>query len=215
MGGNVSRCIFLQSTRESATLILHFNNQPWYLATFAVAEQLYDAMAVWNSEESLTITPLSQPFFAQFDSSAAPGTYSSSSSEFSKFTQAVKELADSYVALAANYTPSDGGLAEQYDRNSGSALSAVDLTWSYASAITAFEARNGSNSKFASWGASGLKVPQTCATQSGGDGRTVEVTFKVTALTIEGGELEGLIFCVDEYVLMRSFHRKHIHNRFR
>ena len=163
--------------------------KPWYLATFAVAEQLYDALAVWNSENSLTITSLSQPFFAQFDSSAAPGTYSSSSTEFSTYTQAVKTLAESYIAMAAKYTPSGGGLAEQYDKNSGSPVSAVDLTWSYASSITAFQARDGTNAKFAGWGAKGLTVPSTCATASGGDGRTVDVTFKVDAQTIQGGKI--------------------------
>ena len=62
-------------------------------------------------------------------------------------------------------------------------MSAVDLTWSYASAITAFQARNGTVS--ASWGASGLTVPSTCQT---GGGDTVAVTFNVLATTVFGGE---------------------------
>lgn len=48
-------------------------------------------------------------------------------------------------------------LAEQYSRDNGSPPSAVDLAWSCASALTAFEARL--RTKFASWGAKGLMVP--------------------------------------------------------
>ena len=33
------------------------------------------------------------------------------------------------VAVVKKYTPASGGLAEQYDRNTGAALSARDLTW--------------------------------------------------------------------------------------
>jgi glucoamylase len=88
----------------------------------------------------------------------------------------------------AAYTPSGGGLAEQYSKSDGSPLSAVDLTWSYASAITAFQAREGIVP--ASWGAAGLVVPGTC--HSGG-GSTVAVTFNVLATTFFGGEQS--VFC--------------------
>ena len=83
-------------------------------------------------------------------------------------------------------TPSNGGLSEQFDRNTGSPLSAVDLTWSYASALTAFAARDGQT--FASWGAAGLALPSSCSSNSGGGGNTVQVTFNVQATTVWGGE---------------------------
>lgn len=87
--------------------------------------------------------------------------------------------------VVATYTPSGGGLAEQYSRSTGAPLSAVDLTWSYASALTAFEARN--NTGFASWGAKGLTT--TCSGGSGGSsGSTVAVTFNVDATTVYGGK---------------------------
>jgi glucoamylase len=63
----------------------------------------------------------------------------------------------------------------------------VDLTWSYASAITAFQARNGTVP--ASWGASGLTVPSECLTN------TVAVTFNVQATTVFGGEWLLLAIC--------------------
>jgi glucoamylase len=160
--------------------------QPWYLTTLAVAEQLYDALIVWKAQGSLDVTAVSLPFFKSIYSAAAVGTYASSTSAFTGITGAVQTFADGFVAVAAKYTPSNGGLAEQFDRNTGAPLSAVDLTWSYASAITAFEARAGKT--FGSWGAKGLILPSTCGT-SGGGGNTVAVTFNVQATTVFGGKL--------------------------
>jgi glucoamylase len=163
----------------------YYNGNPWYLATFAVAEQLYDALIVWKKQGSLTVTATSLNFFKQFSSSVTAGTYASSTATYSTLTTAIKTFADGFVAVAAKYTPSDGSLAEQYDRNKGSPLSANDLTWSYASALTAFGARAGVVP--ASWGASGLKVPSTCSTGGGdGSGSTVAVTFNVATTTTLG-----------------------------
>lgn len=86
--------------------------------------------------------------------------------------------------------PSGGGLAEQYSRSNGVPVSAVDLTWSYAAALTAFGARAGVMSP--GWGAAGLTVPTTCQTSGSGGGGggstgTVAVTFNVVATTVIGG----------------------------
>lgn len=160
--------------------------QPWYLTTLAVAEQLYDAITVWNAQGSLNVTSLSQPFFALFQSDIAVGTYSSSSSTFTSLVSSIKTFADGFVSVVAKYTPSNGGLAEQYSRSDGTPTSAVDLTWSYAAALTAFAARDGFVP--ASWGAAGLTVPSTCSTGGGaGSGSTVAVTFNVQATTVFGG----------------------------
>ncbi|KAG1742317.1 glycoside hydrolase family 15 protein [Suillus paluster] len=154
---------------------------PWYLTTFAVAEQLYDALIVWSNEGSLTVTDVSFPFFQQFDSSIMPGTYSCSTPTYSTLTTAIKKFADGFVSTAAKYTPSGGGLAEQYSRSNGTPTSAVDLTWSYASALTMFNARAGLTS--ASWGAAGLMVSPTCSTSKAA---TVPVVFNVNATTVLG-----------------------------
>ncbi|TRM63293.1 glycoside hydrolase family 15 and carbohydrate-binding module family 20 [Schizophyllum amplum] len=132
----------------------YYNGNPWYLTTFAVAEQLYDALTTWDSLGSLEVTDVSLAFFQQFDSAAATGTYDSSSDEYTTLTGAVRDWADGFLEVLASFTPSDGSLAEQVDKSSGSPTSAADLTWSYASAITAFNARDGFTP--ASWGASGL-----------------------------------------------------------
>lgn len=154
------------------------------MASFAVAEQLYDALIVWSKQGLLTVTDVSFPFFQQFDASIKPGTYSSSTPTYSTLTTAIKNFADGFVATAAKYTPSGGGLAEQYTRSDGTPTSAFDLTWSYASALTAFNARAGKTS--ASWGAAGLSVSPACSTSKAS---TVPVIFNVNVTTVVGREL--------------------------
>ncbi|KAI0343607.1 glucoamylase [Trametopsis cervina] len=163
---------------------VYFNGNPWYLSVFAVAEQLYDSLIVWKAQGSLQITSTSLPFFRQFSPSVAAGTYASSTSTFQTLTTAIKTHADGFVAINAKFTPSNGGLSEQFDKNSGSPLSAADLTWSYASALTAFAARSGFTSP--SWGAKGLVVPSVCSTSGPGAGAKVAVTFNVQATTVFG-----------------------------
>ncbi|KAL0577741.1 glycoside hydrolase 15 protein [Marasmius crinis-equi] len=168
----------------------YFGGNPWYLTTLAAAEQLYDALIVWNKQGSLQVTSTSLPFFQVFSSGVTAGTYASSSSTFTTLTTAIKNYADGFVAVVAKYTPANGGLSEQYTRAAGTPTSATDLTWSYASALTAFGARAGQTP--ASWGAKGLTVPTTCSGNTGGGGggggggNTVAVTFNVHAETTFG-----------------------------
>lgn len=94
-------------------------------------------------------------------------------------------------------------------------MSAADLTWSYASALTAFQARDGFVG--ASWGAAGLVVPAACSTGgSGGSGSggTVAVTFNVQATTEFGGEyLLELRYALGVGVANVTRRRKYLHHR--
>nr|BAL43555.1 glycoside hydrolase family 15 protein [Tricholoma matsutake]BAW34499.1 glycoside hydrolase family 15 protein [Tricholoma matsutake] len=163
---------------------VYYNGNPWYLATLAVAEQLYDALIVWKQQQSLTVTATSQPFFALVSSGIAIGTYASSTSTYTTLVAAIQNYADSFVAVVAKYTPIGGGLSEQYSRDNGSPLSAVDLSWSYAALITAFDRRQGIAP--ASWGAKDLTVPTTCSSNGGSGGGSVAVNFNVQANTVFG-----------------------------
>jgi len=160
---------------------VYYGGNPWYLCTFAVAEQLYDALIVWDQEQNVNVTNTSLAFFRQFIPTLTTGSYAASTSTYSTLVTSVKDFADGFVLINAEYTPSDGGLAEQYTRSGGSPLSARDLTWSYASALTAFAARDGFIPP--SWGASGLTVPSSCTPNPG---PTVSVSFNVQATTVIG-----------------------------
>lgn len=138
---------------------------------------------MWSNQGSLTVTEVSFPFFQQFNRSITPGTYNSSTSTYSTLTTGIKNFADGFIVMGAKYTPSGGGLAEQYSRNDGTPTSAVDLTWSYASVLTVFNARAGKTP--ASWGAADLTVSSKCSTS---EAAAVPVVFNVDATTILGRE---------------------------
>ncbi|KAJ7594619.1 glycoside hydrolase family 15 protein [Mycena floridula] len=176
----------------------YMGSNPWYLTTLAVTEQLHDALRVWNSQNSITVTSISLPFFQSLSSGVAVGTYSSTSTTFTTLTSAVKTFADGFIAMVAKYTPSGGSLSEQYSGSNGAPVSAVDLTWSYASVISLATARAGLSA--ASWGAAGLTVPSTCSSgggSGGGSSGTVAYTFNVQATTVFGENIY-LVGSVDQ-----------------
>ncbi|KAF8603724.1 glucoamylase [Ceratobasidium sp. AG-I] len=163
----------------------YYNGNPWYLCTLAAAEQLYDALTQWNTLGQIPVTATSLAFFQQFSSSITAGNYTSTSTQYTTLTTAIKTYADGFVAIVQQYIGTNGALAEQFLKTTGAPTSASDLTWSYASALTAFEAR--SSVVPGSWGASGLTVPATCQRGgSGGGSGTVAVTFTETATTVYG-----------------------------
>ncbi|EAU86023.1 glucoamylase [Coprinopsis cinerea okayama7 len=161
---------------------IYYGGQPWYLTTHAPAEQLYDALIVWDRQESLEVTDISLAFFRQFDGSVQPGTYAKGSATYTALTNAVRRFADGFFLVNAKYTPADGSLAEQYHRDHGYPLSAKHLTWSYASLLTAYAARSG-QTPTRSWGAKDLVVPGQCV---GNIGPTAAITFRVHAETVWG-----------------------------
>ncbi|KAG6845598.1 hypothetical protein H0H87_006651 [Tephrocybe sp. NHM501043] len=161
---------------------VYYNGNPWYLTTAAVAEQLYDALIVWEVQRSLTVTKISLAFFQQFLPSVKPGTYASNSKTYKTLVDAIRQNADDFLAVNAKYTPADGSLSEQYQRDTGVPLSAKHLTWSYASALTVFAARAGR--VLPSWGAKGLKVPSGACV--GNPGPIISATFSVVAETVFG-----------------------------
>jgi glucoamylase len=153
---HVCTCTFLTAHGEFLLCLSQLNLSPNRLAA---AEQLYDALYQWNKAGGINVTATSLPFFQQLVSSTEIGYYNSSSATYITLYDAVSTYADDFVALVAEYTPGDGALSEQYLKTTGAQTSAVDLTWSFAGALTAFDARAGNVP--ASWGASGLTT--TCA----------------------------------------------------
>lgn len=135
------------------------------MITLAAAEQLYDALYQWNRVGSITVDSTNLDFFKDLSSSIETGTYKSSSSTYKDLTSAVKTYADGYVSIVEKHTPSNGGLAEQFGRDNGTALSAGDLTWSYAAFLSCNARRNGKIP--ASWGESNAKsIPSACSSAS-------------------------------------------------
>ncbi|KAM0720925.1 hypothetical protein Q7P37_003210 [Cladosporium fusiforme] len=143
---------------------VYMGGNPWYLGAFAAAEMLFQAVFQWRQAEVINITAMSYDFFKDVYPSAKIGSHAATSPEFQDIIGAVTLYADTYMANAQKYTPTDGALAEQYSRNDGTPVSARDLTWSYAAFLTAYNARKGIMP--ASWGASSAVVPSVCSKAS-------------------------------------------------
>ncbi|KAF4637229.1 hypothetical protein G7Y89_g842 [Cudoniella acicularis] len=175
---------------------------PWYLITTAAAEYLYDAVAQWKARHNLVVDADSLPFFQDLYPSVTIRQYNSgnANSPFSQIINAVTSYADSFVAIAQKYTPANGSLAEQFNRDTGVPLSARDLTWSYAAFVTLAQRRAGQYPT--TWGTrQAASPPATCsgtsttgvyapATAAGAPNVTstcqVNIVFNVNATTYFG-----------------------------
>ncbi|KAI0131275.1 carbohydrate-binding module family 20 protein [Daldinia grandis] len=157
---------------------VYYNGNPWYLLTLAAAEQLYDALYVWQTTGSITVTSTSLPFFQDLVSGVSAGTYKTGTDTYTAIYNAVFLYADGFFNVVSQYAQSNGALAEQYDRDSGTPLSARDLTWSYASFLTAAARRAGViPPSWAGAGSSATSVPGVCkATSQGGSYSTASVS---------------------------------------
>ncbi|KAG9089655.1 hypothetical protein FRC07_012280, partial [Ceratobasidium sp. 392] len=143
----------------------YVGGNPWYIATFAAAEQLYDAAYQWRHAGKIIITSLSLPFFQQIRSSTRVGTFGRGSNEFDELVSSVIKYADEFSLINKEYLPADGSMSEQFDRETGEPTSALRLSASYASAVTAFDRRRGYVPT--PWGASDLRLPiSTLATMN-------------------------------------------------
>ena len=146
----------------------------------AAAEQLYDALYQWDRFGELNVTSTSLAFFQDFDSSVATGTYPSNSETYAALTAAIENYADGFVSIVEAHQASNGSLSEQFDKSSGTELSAYDLTWSFAAFLTAADRRSASVP--ASWGESAANdIPSSC-----GSTCTVTIAFNEEKTTIYG-----------------------------
>jgi glucoamylase len=146
---------------------VYYDGNPWYLATLAAAEQLYDALAVWRRHGAVDVTPTSLPFFRDLVPDAAVGVHDAGSPAYDAIAAAVAAYADGFVDVVRRFTPHNGSLSEQFDKADGEPLSAHDLTWSYASFMTATARRAGVLPRpWATPDAARLPLAGTCAARS-------------------------------------------------
>lgn len=134
---------------------------PWFLCTNTVAETLYLTAHHFKKTGSIIITPISLTFFQRFISDLAlsnnePLVISRGSEMFTKLVKGIKEWADTFLedvsmkwAGGGAHGPRGGygslgsKMSEQIHRETGKMRGARELTWSYASFLTAIDARDG------------------------------------------------------------------------
>jgi len=125
--------------------------QPWFISSFACAQALYYALSTWNHLGELDITSISLPFFQIFNADIKVGRYTRLSWEYYSLRRSIQDYADSFVELAAKYTPESGVFTDMFNKTDGSPVGAPGYSWGYASALMTFEARRGAIPR--SWGA--------------------------------------------------------------
>lgn len=118
---------------------------PWFLCTAALAELFYRASNELLAANSLTVSNTSAPFWAYYAPAAnltVGATYASNSPQFQGSIAALEGWADAFVRRIQYHSAGDGGhLTEEFNRDTGYEQGAADLTWSYASLLTAAFAR--------------------------------------------------------------------------
>lgn len=142
---------------------VYYNGNPWYLLTLAAAEQLYDAVAVWKAQGSVTVTSISLGFFKDLVPSVATGTYQNGTTTYDSIVDAAFTYADGYLNIVKTYMHTDGSLPEQFSKSDGTPLGARDLTWSYSAFLTAAAARSQAHSPQFGWLATTPKLPSSCS----------------------------------------------------
>lgn len=115
---------------------------PWYLSTAAFAEYFYNVANDFKEQGSITINDHTSPFWKYYAPNVeVEGTITKDSEDFNKLIDALSGWGDAYIRTIKHYAGEDGHLSEQFDRETGVPRGATDLTWSYASLLTAAFAR--------------------------------------------------------------------------
>lgn len=121
---------------------------PWYIATFTVAQVLYRAQAAFALADSVQLSPLTASFWADIldedeDDIPIAGEWTRGSDEYDVATQRIGEVADAFLLRGLSTARRHyGSMAEQIGSSDGKNRGARDLTWSYASFLEVARARD-------------------------------------------------------------------------
>ncbi|GAA5821881.1 hypothetical protein JCM11251_004759 [Rhodosporidiobolus azoricus] len=121
----------------------YFGGNPWYLTTLAAAEQLYRAIEVWERKGEIEVEVGEKEFWDGIvGREVMEGTYKRGNEDYERMVKEVWKLVDGLLQVLQRYTPADGRMDEQFDKETGDPRSARDLTWSYIAFLTATKARS-------------------------------------------------------------------------
>lgn len=120
----------------------YYGGNPWALATAGLGEYHYRLAIALSREGALTITAENARFWQSLlgerGRGLAPGQELRVGAPlFEAALEALMRRGDRYLARVRLHADADGGLAEQWRRESGYSTSARDLTWSYAAFLSA------------------------------------------------------------------------------
>ncbi|PLW52667.1 hypothetical protein PCANC_06284 [Puccinia coronata f. sp. avenae] len=125
---------------------------PWLLCTHAVAETTYLAINEFRKAVSIPVTPFNLPFFSRFlpdlrskSSDRGLDSIDRGTEEFTLLLRRMSNWADRFLidVTFKYFDRREGRMSEQIDRKTGRMRGARELTWSYASFLSALDAREG------------------------------------------------------------------------
>ncbi|EIW71627.1 hypothetical protein TREMEDRAFT_37964 [Tremella mesenterica DSM 1558] len=121
---------------------------PWFICTFSTAQVLYSAQSDFHSQGSIQVSNTTVDVWA--DILGVPSATlnhtaiwkaGSSDGMFDRATKALIAVGDAYMDVGKKYAVG-GRMKEEIDRHDGHEVGARDLTWSYASFLSAARARD-------------------------------------------------------------------------
>ena len=121
----------------------YFGGNPWVLTTAAFAELHYRVSTLLRRQKSYRVTRRNHQFLASALSSEERPSLrvgmdiGNESALKALLLERLRQKGDTFLERVRLHAHSDGGLAEQIDRETGFMISAADLTWSYASVLQA------------------------------------------------------------------------------
>lgn len=137
---------------------VYYGGNPWVLTTSAMAELCFRVAKKFEKQGAIQITKTNLPFFKLALTHLKtvkrpkwrPGQIILATKEYSKKPEpdfqnivlALTQMGQDFLDRIAIHAPENQRLSEQIDRHSGFMLSADNLTWSYASVLTALAARD-------------------------------------------------------------------------
>ncbi|KAF3933558.1 Glucoamylase [Dactylella cylindrospora] len=153
---------------------------PWFICTTTSAHTIYRALGEFLDAGAVTIDSTSLGLFRRFDSTAAAGTYSLSTSTGQQLITGLFSYADTFLGVVKQYAKPEGNLSEQFNRNNGQQEGARDLTWSYESLLEAIKARNIIKSRISSSSSTTTTTTSTTSTTSATYATTTSATYATT-----------------------------------
>jgi glucoamylase len=115
---------------------------PWFLATNAYAELYYRCANNWEKAGKILVSNANFYLISSAQNflrgGVQPGeTIDASDARFSSIIAGVRTIGDSYLRRNQFHGDPSGHISEEFNRNTGFMQGARDLTWSYASLLSA------------------------------------------------------------------------------
>jgi glucoamylase len=112
---------------------------PWFLATAAFAELYYRCAEDWQRTGAILVNPINLEFLSTLSVGGikAGETIGAQDPRFAALISSVRALGDTYLRRVKLHEGPQGHLNEQFSRKDGALQGAEDLSWSYASILSA------------------------------------------------------------------------------